>query len=287
MDKKNNNECGTIRLCISIVLYRSCHRLYQQTLVSLAASLRRAKIESSRPILAHLVCVDNSGLEAAMPRPEDLLTGDQLEPFDNVQYLLPGDNLGFGRGHNLAIFSTQSEYHLVLNPDVILEETAISAAILFMERNPDVALLSPYAEGPGREPLFLCKRYPSLLVLLLRGLGLAPWGRKVVSRLDHYEMRDMYSSPLRESPVELASGCFMFARTEVIKHIGGFASCFFVYFEDFDLSLRLTRIARVVFVPSVKIVHYGGRCARKGLVHILMFLTSGYKFFRKNGWRFV
>ena len=284
---KNNTEPKIIRLCTSIVLYRSSHRLYQRTLASLAASLRRAKAESALPISVHLICVDNSGLAAAMPKPEQLLTADEMAQFDEVQHLVPGDNLGFGRGHHLAIFSCHSEYHLVLNPDVILEESAIIQAIRFMERRPAVALLSPSAVGHGLEQLFLCKRYPSLLVLLMRGLGVGALGRKLLPKLDDYEMRDIYGAPLREHPVELTSGCFMFTRTESIKGIGGFASCFFVYFEDFDLSLRLAKVAKVVFVPSVKIMHHGGQCARKGLLHVVMFMASGYKFFQKNGWRFV
>ena len=77
----------------------------------------------------------------------------------------------------------------------------------------------------------------------------------------------------------------MFARTQAIKDVGGFDDGFFLYFEDFDLSLRMRKAGRVVFLPSTNIVHFGGYSAMKGVHHIKLFVLSAFRFFQKHGWK--
>ena len=83
------------------------------------------------------------------------------------------------------------------------------------------------------------------------------------------------------------SGAFLLARRDAIDRTGGFDPRFFLYFEDFDWSVRLNAVARNAFVPSVNIVHHGGGAARKGLRHIVWFVGSGLKFYSKHGWKWM
>jgi GT2 family glycosyltransferase len=48
----------------------------------------------------------------------------------------------------------------------------------------------------------------------------------------------------------------------VLRAVGGFSPDYFVYFEDYDLSVRLGRRASLAFVPAVRITHAGGNTAR-------------------------
>ena len=60
-----------------------------------------------------------------------------------------------------------------------------------MRLEPGVALLSPRVVGADGRQQFLCKRYPSVLVLLLRVL-LPRFMRPLFQRsLNHYQMRDI------------------------------------------------------------------------------------------------
>jgi len=72
-----------------------------------------------------------------------------------------------------------------------------------------------------------------------------------------------------------------------VAAIGGFADAFFLYFEDFDLSLRAAAAGRLAYVPSVRIVHHGGHAARKGLRHVFLFVGSAMTFFGRHGWRWA
>jgi hypothetical protein len=67
--------------------------------------------------------------------------------------------------------------------------------------------------------------------------------------------------------------------------VGGFSARYFLYFEDFDLSLRFHRLADIAYVPSVRITHGGGNAARKGGAHQRLFIRSALTFFRTHGWK--
>ena len=105
-------------------------------------------------------------------------------------------------------------------------------------------------------------------------------------RLDQYEMKSECSSE-ETVDVVLASGCFMLVRTAALRAIGGFNEDYFLYFEDFDLSLRLGGQGRLVFNPAMRIVHHGGYAASKGMLHVKYFITSGITFFNRHGWRWI
>ena len=99
-------------------------------------------------------------------------------------------------------------------------------------------------------------------------------------------MRDLMHDQVVWNPT-VVSGCFMLFRTAVLKELGGFDPSFFLYFEDFDLAIRSTRVTRVAYVPQVSIVHYGGNAARKGVKHVRMFAGSAFRFYNKHGWKWL
>lgn len=154
-----------------------------------------------------------------------------------------------------------------------------------MNEHPDCGLMSPQATWDNGSVQRLCKRYPSSVFdLLLRGF--APRSIKNIfnKRLAHYEMADVINANDVYWNPPIVSGCFMLFQTEVWKQLGGFDPRFFLYFEDFDLSLRTKRV-NVAYVPSVKIIHHGGHASHKGWWHINMFTRSMVTFFNIHGWR--
>ena len=202
-----------------------------------------------------------------------------------VEYLCGHGNVGFGAGHNLVLGKTGG-YHLILNPDAELAEDALEQALAFMERHPDCGLLTPLATWGNGQRQYLCKRFPTILDLLLRGLAPVFVKHLFKNRLDYYEMYGVTEEKMVWDP-PIVSGCFMLFRRDVLQRLGGFDPAYFLYFEDFDLSLRAAKITRLAYVPSVRIVHHGGHASRKGFRHIAMFGRSALRFFRTHGWRFT
>jgi GT2 family glycosyltransferase len=193
-------------------------------------------------------------------------------------------NVGYGRANNLVLERLASDVHLIMNPDVELDASALSEALAALDRHPEVGMVAPAAYGADGAPLYLCKRYPSLWVLFLRGFAPAFMRRAFARTVARYEMRDLIGERFVPG-VPLASGCFMVARTPLLLTLGGFDPRFFMYFEDYDLSLRLGREASIAYVPGVRIVHHGGEASRKGALHVAWFLRSAWRFFATHGWK--
>jgi GT2 family glycosyltransferase len=193
-------------------------------------------------------------------------------------------NVGYGRAHNMALANLQSDFHLFSNPDVVLDSECLSVAFSYLLGQPDAVLVSPFATNKIGEKQYLCKRYPSVFTLFVRGFLPSSWQDNFRSRLAHYEMRKL-SDEVPTASVPIASGCFMLCRSEALRGVGGFDERYFLYFEDFDLSLRLGKLGQIAYVPSMKITHGGGNAAKKGFKHIAMFIRSGIRFFNTHGWR--
>ena len=174
----------------------------------------------------------------------------------------------------------------MLNPDAELAEDALRAGLSSLQEDPGIVLLSPRVQGADGAQEFLCKRYPSVLVLSLRAFAPHFIRHLFRRRLHRYEMRDLCSGA-EEAEIPLASGCFMLVRSAALQSVGGFDERYFLYFEDFDLSIRLGSQGRLVFNPAIQIVHHGGYAASKGFQHVKYFIRSGVTFFRQHGWRWI
>lgn len=276
-----------VDLSVSIVTFAPNLVTLGDTLQSLGKALLLA-IQAGEIGRCELVLIDNGPGRQWAERVTPILEG-LVERFDFLHYrLITGHgNVGYGQGHNLAIFKTQSEFHLILNPDVILDSSAIIHSLRFLEQHPEVGMLSPFAEDEFGTPQFLCKRYPAVFNLAIRGF-LPKWGKKLFRRrLDRYEMRECYVEGGAPFEAPIISGCFMLCRRAALNAVAGFSRGFFMYFEDFDLSLRIGQYTRVVCVPSVRIMHFGGNAACKGWRHILMFIKSGICFYGVHGWKLL
>ena len=272
-------------LSVSVVLHNSPLALLNSAMQSLHRSAQAA-FQANCLGRVTVYLIDNLSQESYRAELTQEITGWPQSEFFDIQYLPLASNRGFGAGHNEVLQRLVSDFHLVLNPDVELQDDALRTGLTLLMDNEDVALASPKVFSGGGEQEFLCKRYPSVLVLLLRGFAPRFLRRLFRQQLAAYEMRDLCHGD-RQVNVAIASGCFMLVRTPDLRAISGFNEDFFLYFEDFDLSLRLGKVGRLVFDPDMRIIHHGGYAANKGRLHLRYFITSGMMFFNRHGWRWI
>ena len=269
-----------MRFSATVVTYRSDPALLRRALASLGAAVIHARAEGLLDS-ASLFVVDNGAPDEA---PRDALAAWPREA-GAIELVAGHGNVGYGRANNLVLGRLTSDVHLVMNPDVELASDALAAGLRTLRGHPDVGLLAPAVRGDDGAVQYLCKRYPSVWVLFLRGFAPGALRRRFGRALARYEMRDAIGEAF-VAGVPLASGCFMLVRTPLLVKLGGFDPRFFMYFEDYDLSLRVAREAVVAYTPRARIVHHGGEASRKGLRHVLWFVTSAWRFFSTHGWRF-
>ncbi|PQZ48187.1 glycosyl transferase [Ochrobactrum sp. MYb15] len=259
-------------LTVCIVIYKPNVSELYNTLSSLQRAVKNIEISVETRILI----VDNS--------PDASIDRDFHPVFLEISTrLIHGHgNIGFARANNLIFNGDVGSFHLVLNPDVELSPLALKIALSFMLENSECGLLSPAAIYPNGKKQYLCKRYPSLYNLLLRGFAPRFISKLFQKQLDRYEMREETNSNVYWNP-PIVSGCFMFFRGNVFRMIRGFDERYMLYFEDFDITIRTRRIALIAYVPDVQIIHSGGDAAKKGWWHIKQFGLSAILFFRTHG----
>ena len=271
-------------LSVSIVLHESAVALLERCLRCLRRAVARAQ-QRGQLGATRLVVLDNASSPAYRQQLRALHRTFSAGADRRIcqRLVLHPQNLGFGAGHNAAQRGDRSDYVLILNPDAELEAESIAVALQRLPALADVVAINPYCVGEDGGPGYLCKRYPSLFDLYLRGFATRRLRQRHTRRLARYEYRDRDGAA--EQPVDLLSGACLLTRGASFRAVGGFDARFFLYFEDFDLSLRLARHGRLLYLPSMVVKHAGGGAAAKGWRHRLWFLRSALRFFRRHGWR--
>jgi len=236
-----------------LVVYRPDFTVLECTLQALQTAGKEARQHCAARL--KLTLVDNSDDSSWFER-LDAWVRNRSANFScwSVSLLRSPGNIGYGRANNLVIEQAESDYHFVINPDLFVAPDSLVHALRFMQRSPDVGLLVPSVFGEDGKRHYLCKRNPTLFTLFLRSFAPTWLSAYFQSTLDWYEMRDRNYDEMIDG-VEFPSGCFMFFRTRFLKQLKGFDPEYFMYFEDADIGQRMQKIARIVYVPDVKVVH--------------------------------
>ncbi len=253
-----------IKVVTSVVTYNN-EKIISQVLDSIIKSKTACEVE--------VVVVDNNS--------SDKTVEIVKENFPSVKVIRNKNNLGYGAGHNKAINSTTSKYHMIINPDITFDETFIQDAINYMEKNPEVVLFNPDIRDVNGERKFPVKAEPHLHYIIPR---VFKWNNPLFNRWrDEYT----YKSKFREKPfeVEVCSGSFMVCRKDALDDVGGFDERFFLYYEDFDLSKMLKKKGKIVCNPTIAVVHVGARAAHHSKKARRLMINSLVAFYKKWGWK--
>jgi hypothetical protein len=251
---------------ISIVTYNN-DKVIKKCLQNIFQNINNTDFE--------LIIVDNNSSDSTVSIIE--------KDFKNVRLIKNNRNIGFGAAHNIAIKLGRGKYHLVLNPDIIFTENAVEKLLNFMEKNPDVGLVSPKILFPNGSIQYLCRRLPSLFDFIIIRF-MPKFIRKFFqARIDYYEMRQTGYNKIMD--VLFLAGAFMLIRSSVLDKIGGFDENFFMYFEDIDLCRRIKKISRTVFYPHTSVIHLWEGGTRKNIQLLLTSIKSAIYYFNKWGWK--
>jgi GT2 family glycosyltransferase len=216
---------------------------------------------------------------------------DELRSLNNdsrIEYKFNNANLGFGKAHNIGIlFSHQihSEYHLILNPDVYFLPGTLEKIYSFLSINQNFGLLMPKVVYPDGAIQYLCKRPPSLSILILRRFMPSSVQKMFKKKLDKFEYKDQdYNKIITNVPY--LSGCFMFFRNSVLKKIGTFDERIFMYMEDADITIRTLEFADTVYYPDAQITHHFAKGSYKNFKLMYYNIQGAVIYFQKWGWNF-
>lgn len=198
-----------LRTTVVVVTFNSAH-----CIAPLAAALQR---------LPHVVVVDNASTDDTAEQVARHLPAARW-------HALPC-NQGFGAANNAGLRESGTEFVLLLNPDCVLQSSAIEALVAAADRFPDAAAVAPQLLDRQGRPDLSCR-----------------W------RADQWASRG--PGPDAAACVGFASGACLLIRTAAMRHVGGFDEGFFLYYEDDDLCIRLQQqCGALLFEPAARVQH--------------------------------
>lgn len=204
--------------------------------------------------------------ERACRRPMEIIVVDNASSdgspeaveaeYPAVKVIRTGANLGFAKANNIGIRQSRGRYLCLVNSDVEVGPGCIDTLVDYCEAHPRVGMAGPYVQGGDGLLQRSCRGFPSLWNMSCRAAALDTIFPRVEA-FTGYAMTHWPHDSVRK--VDILSGCFWLARREAVDQVGMLDEAFFMYGEDMDWCRRFrTGGWDAVFVPSARIIHYGG-----------------------------
>lgn len=269
----------------SVVSYSETAEQLRGAVISLCNALVEL-MKATGPMPAQLIIVNNRPCKIHAILGSRFIQDTEKQFGFNIAVVEGHGNIGFGKGHNLVLGDSPRGYHLIMNPDVVVDPMALRNGISYLNKNPDIGIVSAHATDSEGSKQNLCKQFPTIFDLFLRGFAPEFVKKLFNRRLADYEMRHLSEDDATKG-IPIVSGCFMLCRSEILSKLQGFDPAYFLYFEDFDLSIRAGAETGIAYLPHMRIVHFGGNSAKKGLRHLGYFAQSAFRFFNHYGWRWI
>jgi hypothetical protein len=239
--------------------------------------------------LEELTKTINSFLRVPLKKKLYLVDNTKKKLFQNIfnqeelEYIAIGKNIGFGAGHNVVInkIKNNSNFHLILNPDVNFEKTVIPNLILELNKDENLSMIAPKVLFPSGEHQYSCRRYPLFLELVARRFPfLKPLCRPTIFK-GQYKDKDLTNSFF----AEYLAGCFQLYKTADFVALKGFDERYFLYMEDVDICRKIDELGKKkLYYPEEEILHVLKKGSAKDLKLFLLHTLSAIKYFLK--WRF-
>ena len=209
-------------------------------------------------ILGQILVLDNASSDGSASLP---IADQRLKVIHNKQ------NMGFAYACNQGISESNSSYIVMLNPDTVLLPNTLSQSFQFMEANQEADILgcTQLDESGNIRPSV--SRFPSPARFFYDSCGLSKLLPTVFKPATLMTDWDHKTSAF----VDQIMGSYMFIRRSVFDKIGLFDTRFFVYYEELDLSRRLSLAGgKSYYNHEIRLIHKGEGTTRN---------VKGYRLF--------
>ena len=177
------------------------------------------------------------------------------EEFPHIKLIISPENGGFAKGNNYGIAEASGKYVLLLNPDTLLKNDAISILFQEMEKDTRLGISTCHLEYADGRMQPTCRKFRTIsweFLQLSQLFRLMPRKKREERMLHHYFPHD------REMECDWVSGACMMIRKEAIQKLpeGKLSDIFFMYVEDALWCWQIKQLGyKVKFFPDGRIVH--------------------------------
>jgi GT2 family glycosyltransferase len=176
---------------------------------------------------------------------------------------------GFAANHNQVLATCEEEFCCVLNPDIILTCDPFDR-LLHCLSDKGVGVVAPMLTDSDGNVQDSARRFPT------------PWR---ISRRIFFKKVGECNLITADAPPfapDWVAGMFMLFPTAVLREIGGFDERFYMYCEDADICMRLSRAGyKSYLVPEVKAIHNARRESHRSIRYLRWHTMSLLRFFKK------
>ena len=180
----------------------------------------------------HIIIVDNDSTDDSFNQLFQYYNG-----IKKVSVIQSGHNGGYGFGNNIgvkyAIENFKSDYVLISNADVEYKDSTISKLLIFMEQEPELAVISPRMLDINKKSVSNCAwRIPNKKQAFIAAIvGV----RKDTGLLYDFDKKTSLKY------VDCVAGSLLLVRSKAFQEIGGYDENMFLFCEETLLGIRMKR----------------------------------------------
>lgn len=219
----------------------------------------------------YIYIVDNNSNE------EDVEYLENSINYSGVKIIKLKENLGFSGGNNLGIREAMAdgcEVIGLLNNDTIVESDFLNRLVskLFLDRKTG-AVVPQIRDYYQRDKV----SYGGGEINYLKG-------SVFIEGINRYD--DSINNT--ERFITFGHGCCLFMKVEVVSKVGLLPEEYFLYFEDADYSIRITKIGyKILYCPESIIYHKESASTKKGSDNFQYYFTRNRFYFIKKNFKFL
>ncbi|MBN2615885.1 MAG: glycosyltransferase family 2 protein [Bacteroidales bacterium] len=185
------------------------------------------------------------------------------EKYPKVHFIQTKTNLGFAGGNNAALPYCKGKYVLFINNDTEVPPSFLEPLVDVLERNPDVAMVSPKIHYFHSPETFQFAGFTPINPITIRNFAIG-FGEKDKGQYD--------------TTVETGSifGAAMLVSMKVIKEVGMMTEQFFLYYEEHDWAEHIKKAGyKIYYTGKSLVLHKESISTVKDSPFQTFFLTRG------------
>ena len=163
--------------------------------------------------------------------------------FPHIKAIRSNQNLGFAGGNNVGIKAATGKYIFLINNDTTFKEFNPQVLIKRLESSPKIGMVCPKIRFAWNNNPIQFAGYTPLSPITVRN--------KAIGYIE--EDKGQYDTP---HLTPYAHGAAMMLKREIIDKVGLMPECYFLYYEELDWSMMITRAGyEIWYEPASTIYH--------------------------------